>query len=389
MNVSESQMNQRALIILLLIPMFVIAFQWMTNGQTVTTPEEILKKNIEAIGGRKKFKEIRNFSFKAGYNTYFANPDGKMKVLMGQKPVVIGAVLVTDDLVRENYFQEVRTVEGIEKSRLQCLTKLISGLFSLANFEEFLSYQGVKSFGPEKNHQFSGRAWGMDVTFSLDTDSFLVRRMVLEKYTAEEGHYGISYEFGDYKEINGLWIPSVIFYAPIGEQSSSTPFPSEVSNVEVNLELDDRFFSTIEVNIGEIEAAPGVLRGNVFEIISMAPRPGIIAVTNWRPQDIKKAGLKTGEKLILTLDGLEIELTFYQTDSEREGENNYGVPDARFMTMDPLRGSLYYIYLNLTDKDETEETKARLIPLVPIQIRKNSSEVRPFLLGCLRNSCWT
>jgi hypothetical protein len=367
---SGGQMNQRALITLFLIPMFVIAFQWMVNSQTVTTTEEILNKNIQAIGGRERLEDIKNFSFKAGTNTYFARSDGKMKVLMGQQPVVIAAVLVTEDLVEENYFHQILTIEGIEKSRLQCLARLISGLFSLANFEEFLSYQGVKSFGPEKNHMLSGEACGMDVTFSLDVDSFLVRRMVLEKYTAEEGHYGISYEFGDYKEINGLKVPSSIFYAPIGAQSSSTPFPREVSQVRANLELDERFFSTIEVNIGEVEAAPGVLRGNVFEIMSMAPRPGIIVVTNWRPQDIKKAGLKTGEKLILTLGELEIELTFYQTDNEREGENNYGVPDARFMTLDPMRGNLYYIYLNLTDKDKAENIKAKLIPLVPIRIRK-------------------
>ena len=370
MKISGGQMNRRAWIVILLIPMFVMVSQWRANGQIVTTTEEIIKKNIEAIGGREKFKEIRNFSFKAGYNTYFVNSEGKMKVLMGQEPVIIGAVLVTEDLVEENYFNQILTIEGIEKSRLQCLARLIGGLFSLAGFEKFLSYQGEKSFGPEKNHLLSGQACGMDVTFSLGVDSFLVRRMVLEKYTAEEGHYGISYEFGDYKEINGLKVPSSIFYAPIGAQSSSTPFPSEISQVKANLELDDRFFSTIEVNIGEVAAAPGVLRGNVFEIMSMAPRPGIIVITNWRTQDIKEAGLKTGEKLMLTLDELEVELTFYQTDNERQGDNSYGVPDARFMTMDPMRGNLYYIYLNLTDKEESENIKAKLIPLVPIQIRK-------------------
>jgi hypothetical protein len=369
MNMSGGQMNQRALITLLLIPVFVMISQGEVNGQTVTTTEGILKKNIEAIGGRGKLEEIKNFSFKAGSNTYFVRSDGTMKVLMGQEPVVIVAVLVTDDLVKENYFHQILTIEGIEKSRLQCMARLVSGLFSLANFEEFLTYQGVKSFGPEKNHLLSGKACGMDVTFSLDVDSFLVRRMVLEKYTAEEGHYGISYEFGDYKEINGIKIPSSIFYAPIGAQSSSTPFQREISDVKANLEFDDEFFSRIDVNIGEVTSAPGELRGNVFEIMSMAPRPSIIIVTNWRPQDIKKAGLRTGEKLILTLDNLEIELTFYQTDIERE-DNNYGIPDARFMTMDPMRGNLYFIYLNLTDKDKTESIKAKLTPLIPIQIRR-------------------
>ena len=370
MNMSGGQMNRRAWVIILLISMFVMVSQWRADGQTVTTTKEIIKKNIEAIGGREKFREIKNFSFKAGYNNYFVSSDGKMKVLMGHEPVVIAAVLVTEDQVEENYFNQIQTIEGIEKSRLQCLARFLSGLFSLARFEEFLSYQGERSFGPEKNHIFSGKICGIDVTFSLDADSFLVRGMVLEGYTAEEGHYGISYEFGDYKEISGLKIPSSIFYAPIGAQSSSTPFPSEVSQVRANLELDDRFFSTIEVNIGEIAVAPGLLMGNIFEIMSMAPRPGIIIVTNWRTQDVKEAGLKTEEKLILTLDDLEVELTFYQTDNERRDENNYGIPDARFMTMDPLRGNLYYIYLNLTDKEESENIKAKLMPLVPIQIRK-------------------
>ncbi len=370
MNISRGQKNRKAWIVILLIPVFFMVSQWRASGQTVTTTKEIIKRNIEAIGGRKKFKEIKNFSFKAGYTTYFVSSEGKMKVLMGHEPVVIAAVLVTEDLVEENYFHQILTIEGIEKSRLECLARLVSGLFSLARFEEFLSYQGEKSFGPEKSHLLSGKVCGMDVTFSLDVDSFLVRGMVLETYTAEEGHYGISYEFGDYKEICGLKIPSSIFYAPIGAQSSSTPFPSEVSQVRANLELDDRFFSTIEVNIGEVAVAPGLLRGNIFEIMSMAPRPGIIVVTNWRTQDIKEAGLKTGEKLILTLDDFEVELTFYQTDNERRGENSYGIPDARFMTMDPLRGNLYYIYLNLTDKEESENIKAKLMPLVPIQIRK-------------------
>jgi hypothetical protein len=365
-------MNHKSLKVILLISLQGFFFLQILDGQTVPPLGEIIKKNLEAVVGERTLQEVKNFSFIAGTNWYCVLPDGRMKVLMGMKdPVVIAATLISQDTVKENVFHNIRSIEGTEKSRLQCFARLASGLFTLAPFKDSLSYQGMKKFGPERHHLIYTQAFDLDITFSVDTETYLIKRMTLKKYSAEEGHFEFSYEFGSPVTNVGFNIPSFIFLSPVGSQTSTNPEPQQISDVRFNSALDDHYFSEIGINMGEVSVAPGSLKGNVLDFIFFSPRPYFIVVTNWQRRDVGRADLRTGDRLILDLGGVESELILRISEAE-DGYIDYAVPDARFMTMDPLRGGLYFFYFNLRDNEEAERIKSKLVPLLPIQVKKRT-----------------
>jgi hypothetical protein len=367
-------MNHKSLKVIMWIALLVLLLFQMSNGQTAPQLEEIIKKNIEAVVAERTLQEIRNFSFIAGANRYYVLPDGKMKVLIGMKdPVVIAAILISQDTVKENVFHNIRLIEGTEKSRLQCLASLASGLFTLAPFKDSLSYKGMKRFGPENHHLIYTQVFGLEITFSVDAETYLIKRMTLKKYSAEEGHFEFSYEFGSPVMNMGFNIPSVIFLSPVGTQTSTNPEPQMISDVRFNSALDNRFFSEIEINMGEVSVAPGCLKGHILDIMFFPPRPYFVVVTNWQRRDVDQAGLRTGDKLVLDMGGVESELILRISEAE-DGYIDYAVPDARFMTMDPLRGGLYYFYFNLRDNEEAERIKSKLVPLLPIQVKKKAPD---------------
>jgi outer membrane lipoprotein-sorting protein len=349
----------------------------ISEGRTAPQLEEVFGKNIEAVGGKGKLQAVKNYSFKAGTNRYFVLPDGTMKVLIGMKdPVVIAAILITPQGVKENVFHDIRAIQGTEKSRLQCLARLAGGLFSLASFDGGLSYQGIKQFGPERYHLIASQAYGLDVTFSVDTETFLIKRMILKTYSPLEGHFEFSYEFGPPAEIMGFSIPSFIFSAPVGAQTSVNPEPQAISEVRFNSAVEDGFFSEMDINMGEVCVAPGRLKGNFLDIVLFPPRTPFAVVTNWQSRDVENAGLRTGDRLLLELGGMESELTLHIPGSENRNLD-YSVPDARFMTMDPLRGNLYYLYFNLSDVEEATRLKSKLVPLLPLQVTKKGNALAP------------
>jgi hypothetical protein len=364
-------MNWKLLPGIFFVALLVLFLFLILDGRMRPQLEEIIQKNIEAVGEEDRIRAVKNFSFKAGSNRYFVLPEGTMKVLTGMMdPVVIIATLITQDSVKQNAFHDTRMVQGAEKTRLQCLARLAGGLFSLAPFKGNLSYEGIKQFGPERHHLIVTRVHGLDITFSVDAETFLIKRMTLKSYSAEEGHFEFSYEFGPPLEATGFQVPSLIFSAPVGTQTSVNPEPLAVSEVRFDSALDEEFFAEVDINMGDVFAEPGRFRGNVLDIYVPNPsRPSFAVVTNWQSRDLEKAGLRTRDKLALDLDGIESELTLWIPEAESE-VINYSVPDARIMTIDPLRGNLYYLYFNLTDAEESNRLRSRLKALLPIQVRR-------------------
>ncbi|MBN1223100.1 MAG: hypothetical protein JXB23_07605 [Candidatus Aminicenantes bacterium] len=360
-------MNWKLLTAIFCLIFLILFLFFILNGQTATQLEEIVEKNIEAVSGQARLQEVENFSFKAGASRYFVLPDGRMKVLSGRmESVVFMATLITQESVKQNALHDIRILQGPEKAGLQCLAQLAGGLFSLAPFAEGLSYQGIKLFGPEQHHLVATRAHGIDVTFSVDAGTFLIKRMTLKTYSPEEGHFEYSYEFGPPMGAMGFQIPSSIFSAPVGDQTSVNPEPQAISEVQFNSALDERFFTEIDINMGEVVVAPGQLKGNVLDVQVINPlRPPFVIVTNWQRHHVDEAGFRTDDTMVLEAGGLEIELPLRLPEDVSH-------PDATasVMTMEPLRGNLFYLYFNLRDAEESDRLRSRLRALLPIQVRK-------------------
>jgi hypothetical protein len=332
----------------------------LIQAQTNLSLKDIVMKNIQASGGKEKISQVRNFSFKAGLATYHVSSDGQMKITSGKEPVITEVILVHSDRVQRNSFNEITDVGGRDKAIYQCLAKLYSGLWTLANFEKQLSYEGIKAFGPEKLHLLSTKTEGIKINFYLDSLEYRIKRISFQGHLSDGQKYEDNYDFGPYQELEGLKVPSSWFCSHVGARG--TLF--EVTDMKLNQLLEADFFLKLEVNAGQVEVAEGYLKGNVLEF-RLVPN-SLYIITNWTKKYIEKAGLKTNDHLILSLSGIEKELVFYATSGELPPQSALA-QGAQIMSFDARLGETYIIQFSVIDFSQISE---KLTPLLPLQVKR-------------------
>lgn len=314
--------------------------------------KKVIERNIQAAGGEEKLTQIKNYSFKYGSTTYYMSSDGKMKLTEGRDPIITEIILVDEDKVKRNCFNNITEFTGLQKSEYQCLAKLRSGLFTLINFKDQLEYKGSKSFGPSEHYMLTTNIGDLEVEFYLNSDEFTVKRLVLKGYDPSQDKYEINHDFGPYQEINGVKIPSSWFRSQVGTRGSKY----EISDVKMNQNYDKDFFSKLELNAGEVEIKQGALKGNIIEFRF---RRNMLQIdTNWTDECIKKAGFKTKDKLILQINDKEIEIDFFESFPPRQTIR----PGSKFMVPN-RRSENYLIYLISPEYKGLAEELEHLLPI--------------------------
>ncbi|MFQ6108736.1 MAG: hypothetical protein ACE5L7_04200, partial [Candidatus Aminicenantales bacterium] len=322
--------------------------------------KEIVAKNIQAAGGKEKLAETRYLTFKAGTRTYTISSDGDMKITEGKDPVVTEVILVDEEKARRNCFNTLSEYKGMERLNYIVLAKLFSGLFTLSPFESRLHLQGLRSFGPKNHYLLTSRVNGFELDFYLDTEGFHLQRLVMKGYDPEGNKYEVSYDFGPYQDVDGIKIPSSWFFSRVGARGQLI----QISDVKRNPPLPEDFFSSLELNVGEVKISDKALKGNIVEFSFQ--RGMLLIGTNWTRDCIQKAGFQSRDKLLFKVTDRELEIDFYDTSPPRGAIG----PGAKFM-MRSRRGENYLIYLwSEGFKDLTES----LEPLMPIQVRKSDKE---------------
>jgi hypothetical protein len=318
--------------------------------------KDIVRKNIQAAGGPEALSKVKNYSFKHGLRTYYMATSGLMKLKDGKEPVITEVILVEEDKVKRNSFNNITEIAGFVKSTYQCLARLRGGLFTLINFKDQLEFKGLKSFGPKKHYMLTTDIGELKVEFYLDSDEFTLRRLVFKGFDQSRGKYEVNHDFGPYQEINGIKIPSSWFSSQVGARGSNYG----ISDVKINPPLDEDFFSSIEVNVGEVKIAEGALSGNIIE--SSFRRNMLQISTNWTDECIRGAGFKSKDKLILQVGDKEIEIDFYESFPPRETIG----PGSKFMVPN-RRSENYLIYLI---SPEYKQLLEEIVPLLPIQVKR-------------------
>lgn len=284
----------------------------LVSAQANLSLKDILKKNLEAAGGKAKLGQVKNLSFKTGGTRIFVSAAGELKILTGKDLVVTEVILVRGDKVQRNSLNVISDVTEPQKTVHQTLAKLYAGLFSLAKFEGQLKLDGLKSFGPAKLYHLTPKAQSgrIGVHFYLNSEDFRLKRLVFQGSTPEGDKYEVNYDFAPFEETEGLTIPLAWFASQVGTRGNM----AEVTELKTNQPLAKDFFATFGINAGKTEVVPGQMKGNVLDLNS-SPF-GLAIATNWTKKDIDKAGFKTGDKLILLVDEDEYELAFYAQSSE-------------------------------------------------------------------------
>jgi len=321
----------------------------------------MLQKNIEAAGGSEKLSQVQNLSFRTGNTRFVVAAGGELKLSTGKDPVVTEVILVKDGRVQRNSYNTVSEISGPEKTVYLTLARLYAGLFSLWKFDGQLELEGLAAFGPEKLYHLTlAKPGAVKVDFFLRPDDFRLKRLVFQGKTSDGDIYEVNTDFGPFEAVEGFNMPLSWFSSQVGTRGNL----AEVTEVKLNQPLSGDFFSEFKVNVGTTEAGPGQLKGNVLDFNS-SPY-GLSVSTNWRKNDIEKAGLRTGDKLSFLLEGVESEVAFYATPGEIPNQNELA-QGARLMMPMPRGGDTYVIQFIAVD---TAQIASKLKPLMPIEIRK-------------------
>lgn len=330
-----------------------VLFSW---SQASLTAKDIVDKNIQAAGGRKNLSRIKNYSFRSGPVTYFMSDKGSMKLQEGKEPIITEVILVDEKGVSRNCFNKVTELSGIQESTYQALAKLRTGFFTLAGFKKSLSLEGLKSYGPEKHYLLTTSIDSLKVEFFIDSENFLLKRLVFKGFDPSAGKYEVSHDFGPYQDINGLKMPSSWFDSQVGARGRL----NTISDLKLNQPLEKGFFSRADVNVGAVRIGQEALEGSVVE--SAFQRNMLIVGTNWTEECMKRAGFKAEDILILEIAGREIEIGFYQEFPPRDKLG----PGSKFIA--PNRENENFVVYLISQ--EFKELVEDLAPLLPIRVRK-------------------
>ena len=328
----------------------------LLSAQADLSIKDIVERNIQAAGGKEALSKIKNYSFTHDLKTYYMETSGLMKLTDGKEPVITEVILVEEEKVKRNCFNKLSELAGFEKATYQCLTQLRCGLFTLLNFKNQLELKGLQNFGPKKLYMLTTNVGELNVEFYLDSDEFTLKRLVLKGFDASRGKYEVNHDFGPYQEINGIKIPSSWYSSQVGTRGREYG----ISDVKINSPLDEDFFSSIEVNVGEVKIAEGALSGNIIE--SSFRRNMLQISSNWTDECIKGAGFKAEDKLILQIGDKEIEIDFYEAFPPRETIG----PGSKFLV--PSQGSENYIIYLISP--EYKQLLEEIEPLLPIRVKK-------------------
>jgi len=337
-----------------------IVFSDVAFAQTSLSLEEVLQKNLQASGGRERIDRIQNLAFKIGSSRYITAADGRMKVLTGKDPVIVEAILVGRDSVQKNSLKGLEELTGNQKASYQTLATLYAGVFTLDKFAKELQFQGEKSLGLEKFYLVSAKVGSLTVDFFLRADDFLLKRMVFHGVTPDGDKYEVNYDFGPFEQVEGCLVPLSWFSSQVGTRGNL----SDLTEVKVNVPLGNDFFAKPDLNAGTVAAAPGALRGTILDFNSLPN--GLIILTNWTKRDADEAGLKTNDRLVLTVEGIESELVFYATANDLPPQAALA-QGARLLAPSPRGGETYLIQFLASD---TSQIVPKLKILGPIEITK-------------------
>jgi hypothetical protein len=342
-----------------------------TAAQGQLTAGDIVTKNFQAAGGEEPLDRVKNVSFSAGPARYTASADGRMVVrYVLEDPEAYEVLIVSGTAVRRNSLNRISELSGVERGKWVCLARLASGLFTLKNFGTDLTCEGLKIFGPERHYVLSTQVEGLRALFSVDESDFLVKRMVLSGVDAAGESWEESTEFGSAETVEGFRLPTALYVSQVGVSGTYSPGPRPLGDFRIDSELPAGFFDDLKVNCGRAEAAPGRLEGNVLLGLFEEEDLFVRVFTNWTEEDIRAAGFKNGDILIMASGGTEFETKLYVLENQVDDPTVYS-PGNSLFTHTPTRFPGFYAQFNtLSPREKFDDLRARIKPLAPVQARK-------------------
>ena len=356
-------------VLLLLFGWLIFSLQpsFSLEAQNQDKIDDIVAKNIQASGGKDKLSKIKNYAFTAMGQRFFLSADGKMKIISGKAPAVSEIILVNKEKVVRNCFNNITEYPLLLKASYEVMAKLRSGFFTLINFKESLAYEGLKKFGARQYHVLKVNQDPLETKFFIDPDTYTLKRLVLKGLHPERVHYEVNHDFGPYQQFDSILLPSSWFLSQVGTRGKHY----EISDVKFNLDLPPDFFSSLELNIGQVDIKPGLIKGNIVDF-RLARNNRLTIETNITLDCLEQANIPHRSLLILKIADTQLEVKVFPDRPPREELK----PGVIFM-MPHIENKNLIVYILSSGYDHLAET---LQPLLPLELTLKQEKNPDFLL---------
>lgn len=306
------------------------------------TVDQIIKWNVAAAGGVEKLNEIKSASieiYNRGRLYLTAYTQGKiMKIVAGEPPIIQSVILANNDDVKRKTFTSDASLTTRDKCVYICMEKLVSGAFTLRNFQENLTYKGIKKLGPETHYIVESEIVGYTVQINIDTESKLIKRMIIEDNSPDASGYKATYDFLPVVESSGLMIPAGWYECDLGAGATARSTQFDLQNFKINPILEKDFFLKMELNMGSVTSEPGSIKGNIIGMQYSSDGGYGYFTLNIQESDLKKASLNENDKVVFKYGDKEVEATIY-TSTLNIGSKEAAPGNILFLS---LSGSPFY-----------------------------------------------
>jgi len=265
-----------------------------THPEVCGTAQEVLDKNLEAIGGMERIRNVKTMTIKGSYGSTLL-PSGQEMTLYLKRPDMMKQdstfrVLLCngDRIVYNNGGTMVRLpAENLKDIRYR--VGFYHDCFSLLKWEaafptaELLE---IKQYGPLKQYviRFAGAESGQDILAYVDAETFLVDRLVYTVPHPDARELKVVNQLRDYRTFDGIRIPTRVVFDKVGWEAG--PNHLLIQEVELNSSLDDALFESADIDFGNISREGGSIKGEIFGLMDGTP------LTNVRAQDLTPIGVR-------------------------------------------------------------------------------------------------
>lgn len=280
--------------------------------QLLSTARQVIDANLEAVGGVGKLEGIETLMLRGASGSALLPPSEKSTVWL-QKPdkfKQVGAfriILYDGERCVLNDGEEVRDLTGGTLENMKYRTGFYHNGFSLLKWERYFSSAqllGIKRYGSVKQYEllFPGAENGHDLRAYIDTDTLLLDRLV---YTiSQEGAKTLDVvnQLRDWKEIDGISMPTRIVFDKIGWETTPTHFVIE--EIVVNPGIEDGLFDSTDIDFGVVTIEDGAVRGEIFGDMDGS------LLTNIREEDLAEAGIEPKSYLNLAIGDTNLKIRY-------------------------------------------------------------------------------
>jgi hypothetical protein len=301
------------------------------------TAEEIIDRNLRAVGGADGIRAIETMILRGATGSALLPPSEEITLYLRKpdsfKQVGSYRVILCDGgRYLFNDGGEPAELEGGDLEGILYRIGFYHNAFSLLKWERHFASAtllGLKRYGPAEQYEilFRGVEEGRDLLVYVDTETWLIDRLVFVISQEGAGEIKVVNQLRDWKEFGGILMPTRIVYDKVGWEVSPTHFVIE--SVKINPELDDALFESAEVDFGSVAIEGNRLQGEIFGEMDGS------LLTNLRQQDLAEAGIEELDWLDLKVGDSRLRVR-YLGNIQRSAAHIK--PDEVYITTYPISG---------------------------------------------------